>query len=67
MNYSNDQMQIRLCIDGMQDQLNLLPVNELELYTNLINCIDTANSLNCKWLVLDCDGQIAGFLPTFEW
>lgn len=29
--------------------------------------VDLAKSLDCEWLVLDCDGQVRDDLPKWEW
>jgi hypothetical protein len=65
-NYSSDEANIRLYVEvvleNFEDDGSLK-----ELYPNIFKLINLANELNCKWLVLDCDGIISDELPIFEW
>lgn len=36
-------------------------------YPNLLTLLKIAKAHNCKWLVLDCDGDEVEGLPTFNW
>ena len=62
-NYSSDQCSIRLYVDGMLDTFE----EEFPTSDNLKKCLELAKSLDCKWLVLDCDGLEVEFLEKFDW
>lgn len=34
---------------------------------DLLNCIKFARQNDCRWLCLDCDGEVVPELPTYEW
>ena len=36
-------------------------------FENLLKLLKIAKSHGCKWLVLDCDGNVVEGLPTFQW
>lgn len=62
-NYSSDQAQVRLHVESA-----LLHVADgFETCDTVKTCLELAKSLDCKWLVLDCDGLEVEFLPKYEW
>lgn len=62
-NYSSDECCVRLHVDGMLDTFE----DEFPTCDNLKKCLELAKSLDCKWLVLDCDGTEVEFLDKFDW
>lgn len=34
---------------------------------DLLNCIKLAQQNDCRWLCLDCDGEVVPELPTYDW
>ena len=61
--YSNDENNIRLHVEGILDGFEeSFPTGDC-----LKKCLELAKSLDCKWLVLDCDGLEVEFLEKFYW
>lgn len=62
-NYSTDEYNTRLHVEIMLDSFD----DKYPTSDNLKKCLDLAKSLDCKWLVLDCDGSSVDFLDQFDW
>jgi hypothetical protein len=71
---TNNYLQLGELIDYSSDECNYrLYVNHdvkfsnFEAYPDLVCLLILAKSHNCKWLVLDRDGDVVEGLPIFEW
>lgn len=62
-NYSYDGCNTRLHVQNMIEDFD----DNYPTANNLKNCLELAKSLDCKWLVLDCDGPEVEFLEKFDW
>ena len=62
-NYSYDESNTRLHVDNMLESFD----DHYPTANNLKKCLELAKSLDCKWLVLDCDGPSVDFLDQFDW
>ena len=60
-NYSTDDCNWRLHVNCV------LLRDEINFHAELKNLLKLAASHNCKWLVLDSDGDEIESYPTFEW
>ena len=41
--------------------------DHIKIPADLMECIKYAWKRNCKWLCLDCDGEIVPELPVYDW
>lgn len=64
-NYSNDECNVRFLVHHVLDF-----ITEKDLvseYPNLHQLLKMAIDLECKWLLLDSDGNVHPDLVVFEW
>lgn len=61
-NCSKDECLSRYHVESM-----IINVEEYSTCNNLKTLLVLARNLECKWLVLDCDGNSVDFLPKFDW
>ncbi len=66
INYSSDEDNIRLHVESVLDEIEESG-EYLTKHDNIQTLCVLAKSLDCKWLVLDCDGVVSEDLKTFSW
>ena len=54
-------------IDKHAGNAILLKVNQIGTITETLETIELARQNGCRWLCLDCDGEIVPELPTYDW
>lgn len=62
--YSTDEYGVRLHVSM---SLSDFEDSGIPFPSELVNLLKIAKENDCKWLVLDCDGDEVEGLPTFDW
>lgn len=65
INYSSDEHNARFHVNNTLGDIRDYGV--ADHYSNLNRLLELAKWCDCKWLVLDGDGDVSPELKTFEW
>ena len=67
-NFSTDENNVRIHVEiCLTHNRYCGEGQEIELPEELENLLKIVKSHGCKWLVLDCDGNVVEGLQTFDW